>query len=144
MSRQAYTLFCDDIRQEVGNKLSFIGTYFSVMLVSNFPVALPKLCLALFATTPADRPFRQLTARVWKDDEMLVEIQVPEESVTAALEPRPDDSEDLVMAFRANLAFSPFQVDGPCRLRVRLLTEDGELKAGALRIELMATAGDGN
>ncbi len=39
-----YTIICDDIREEVNNKLSFIGVYGSNILVSKIPFVFPKLC----------------------------------------------------------------------------------------------------
>ncbi len=38
----AYTLFCDDVRLEVGNKLSYMGVFQNIV-VPQLPVWLPKL-----------------------------------------------------------------------------------------------------
>lgn len=40
----AYTLFCDDVRLEVGNKLSYMGVFQNIM-VPQLPVWLPKLAV---------------------------------------------------------------------------------------------------
>ena len=40
----AYTLFCDDVRLEVGNKLSYMGV-FQTIIVPQVPVWLPKLAV---------------------------------------------------------------------------------------------------
>jgi hypothetical protein len=40
----AYTIFCDDVRLEVGNKLSLIGV-FQNMLVQQLPIALIKFAV---------------------------------------------------------------------------------------------------
>ena len=39
-----YTLFCDDVRLEVGNKLSYMGVFQNIM-VPQLPVWLPKLAV---------------------------------------------------------------------------------------------------
>jgi hypothetical protein len=39
-----YTLFCDDVRLEVGNKLSFMGVFQNIV-VPQLPVWLPKLAV---------------------------------------------------------------------------------------------------
>lgn len=39
-----YTLLCDDVRLEVGNKLSYMGVFQNIM-VPQFPVWLPKLAV---------------------------------------------------------------------------------------------------
>ena len=40
----AYTLFCDDVRLEVGNKLSLMGVFHQIM-VQHFPVTLLKFAV---------------------------------------------------------------------------------------------------
>jgi len=39
-----YSIICDDIRQEIGNKLTFVGTYQDVIFVPKLPFTFPKLC----------------------------------------------------------------------------------------------------
>src|SRR5437899_13026347 len=40
----AYTLFCDDVRLELGNKLSYMGVFQNIV-VPQLPVWLPKLAV---------------------------------------------------------------------------------------------------
>ena len=43
-----YTIFCDDIRAEVGGKLTYVGSYSGTMLVhGSFPTIVPKLALGI-------------------------------------------------------------------------------------------------
>jgi hypothetical protein len=42
--RLAYTIFCDDVRLEVGNKLSLMGVFHQI-LVQQFPVTLMKFAV---------------------------------------------------------------------------------------------------
>ena len=42
--RLAYTIFCDDVRLEVGNKLSLMGVFHQI-LVQHFPVTLLKFAV---------------------------------------------------------------------------------------------------
>jgi len=42
-----YAIICDDIRQEISNKLSFIGIYGPHILVTKTPYVFPKLCFAI-------------------------------------------------------------------------------------------------
>lgn len=39
-----YAIICDDIRQEIGNKLTFVGVYQDQIIVSRLPFTFPKLC----------------------------------------------------------------------------------------------------
>lgn len=140
MSRHILTVFCDDIRQEIGGKLSYIGVYSGNMLVSEFPAVLPKLCLALSVVAPTLNPFRKLTLRILKDKEILAEGSLGEAElknfVEATNDVAEDDHKDRVQIFRSNFVFSPFKLDGPCILRVRVETEDGELRGVGLQIGL--------
>ena len=38
-------LFCEDIRQEVGGRVSLMGILGSKLMVQDFPLVFPKLCL---------------------------------------------------------------------------------------------------
>lgn len=42
-----YAIICDDIREEIGHKLSFIGIYGPHILVTKIPYVFPKLCFAI-------------------------------------------------------------------------------------------------
>ena len=74
--------FCDDIRHEVGNKMSLIGCYQGELMVETAPTALPKLCALIAATTPTNKPFKTLTIRVMKDDAELARLEIPEAGLT--------------------------------------------------------------
>jgi hypothetical protein len=56
IARHLQTIFCDDIRHEVGGKLSYIGVYSGRLLVPGFPLSLPKLCVAVRAVAPRAQP----------------------------------------------------------------------------------------
>ena len=40
----SHYIICDDIRREIGNKISLIGLYQETILVSSLPYIFPKLC----------------------------------------------------------------------------------------------------
>jgi hypothetical protein len=43
-----HATFCDDIRMEVGNKLTFVGCYSGFMFLnSEFPATIPRFCVAV-------------------------------------------------------------------------------------------------
>jgi hypothetical protein len=138
ITRHVEILFCDDIRHEIGRKLSYIGVYSGGLFVPAFPVTLPKLCLSVRIVTPADEPLRSLTLRVLKDDAVLQEIEVDEQQLTDASNSAEDMTEEQrkerVQMAQFLLVFSPIQFDGPCTLRVRVQTEDGELRGMALKV----------
>ena len=125
--------FCDDIRNEIGGKTSYIGCYRGVMEVSAFPITLPKLCASVRASTPASQPFTSLKFVVLKDDEEIISGEMPPEAF-AAMEQTDEDGR-LQQVF-AEFVFSPLVLDGPCVLRVRAQSESGELRGLGLKVQL--------
>jgi len=137
MDRQIQTVFCDDIRHELGGKLSYIGVYSGMLFVPTFPATLSKLCLAMNVLTPADRPFAKLTVRLLKDEDVLVEGTLDDAQLSAAVDLPTEDAmaKDRILALQSIIVFSPFVLEGPCTLRVRAETEEGELRGLGLRVE---------
>ena len=138
MNRTVLTIFCDDIRHEIGGKFSYIGVYSGQMFVPSFPITLPKLCLAMSVITSADTPFRKLVMRLRKDDAVLAEAALDDTQLSNAVEAfadvPEDERRDRVQSLQSMFVFSPFQLEGPCTLRVRIETESGELRGVGLRI----------
>lgn len=58
-SKLAYHVICDDIRQEVGNKLSLMGIYPRDAIALPIPSVIPKLCFHfVFSYTKPGSTFR--------------------------------------------------------------------------------------
>jgi len=142
MDRQIQTVFCDDIRHELGGKLSYIGVYSGMLLVPTFPATLSKFCLAMNILTPADRSFAKLTVRLLKDKDVLFEGTLSNAQLSAAVVDLPADdtmAKDRILALQSIIVFSPFVLEGPCTLRVRADTEAGELRGLGLQVEQAPT-----
>src|SRR5690242_14693253 len=82
-------IFCDDVRREEGNKLSYMGVYGTDLLVPSFPIVLPKLCIALQMRTSPSPP-EEVVFKVLRDDEIIAERQID----VAALRNLPQTAED--------------------------------------------------
>ena len=125
MNRYMQSLFCDDIRYEIGNKVSYMGVYGEQLLVPVLPVVLPKLCVAVSVVTPIDRPFQQLTLRLFKNEEILNEMEVPGETLEVPLSSSVKDA-DLAssLSFRTTFVLSSLSIEEACTLKVYAETED--------------------
>jgi hypothetical protein len=131
-------IFCDDIRPEVGNKLSFMGCYQGELVVQVAPVALPKLCIFASISTPIKRPFKSLMLRVIQDDDVeLARIEIPEEGL-AGISPILDETSTRTIISPA-IVFSPFAIEKPTVLRLMATTEEGEITGPRLLIKVAAT-----
>lgn len=139
--RHIEIIYCDDIRHEVGGKVSLIGIYFNVLFVREFPVSLPKLCFFARLISPLDHPIRSLTLRIFKDDDLLKEFSIDDDllSIDApSLEESPDENlADHATVHQFNVVISPIVLEEPGKIRVHAQTEEGEMKALSLRIEQM-------
>lgn len=128
-------IFCDDIRHELGNKMSFMGCYQSELFVPSTPVALAKLCVYASVLTPIARPFKSLTLRVVLDDQTeLARLDLPPEGSPDSGQV-PDETATR-QSINAVMMFSPFFVERPTCLRVMADTEEGEIVGPRLLIKL--------
>lgn len=140
-SRGAYAIYCDDIRLEVSGKNTYVGVYSDLLLVKELPALIPQLCIAVHAWTTHDRPFKKLVFRVLQGDEVLNEDAFNTEAASekwAAQRAKLGDLEPIDPSARMKVSriirISPFLIENEGALRVRIETEDGELRAGGLSL----------
>ena len=140
--RFGYSLFCDDIRNEVGGKLSFVGCYNGAMFIrGGLPVSLPKFCIHLHIKSPADRPFSSIIARCYVPGlasplmEEMIEAPEPGEQVRLVSELEQESAPRLLVA-AASLIISPLQIQEAGLIRVRALLDGTpeEMNLGSLRV----------
>lgn len=135
-SRIVIAQFCDDVRQEVGNKFSLMGCYGTDLFVPAFPITLPKLCAFVHVRTDRGHPFERLTLRLVRGDDVLSELVANPEKLNAG--GTPDWARWISMT--GILAVTPFHASGPCRLRVLADTESGTIESGQFLVERMKGA----
>lgn len=150
--RHTHVTYCDDIRQEVGNKRSLIGVYTRDLFVQAIPVTLPKLGIVVSILTPIDRPFQKLSLRVQQGevvlistDDLVAGFQSLSEAPLDDLD-RESDGQPAPRSLICNIEIllAPFRIDAEHNIRVIATTEDGELRGRALRVRLVKNAGVGN
>ncbi|MBE9555018.1 MAG: hypothetical protein IMF05_16250, partial [Proteobacteria bacterium] len=138
MNRFAYSLFCDDIRNEVGNKLSFMGVYSHVLYVPRMPFVLPKFCVQVVAVTPENLPFKSIAVRLkygdFEEITALDEGRIKYSTIDTREDlkyPGAEESDsNRVVEYQNFYVFSPFEIKEAGRFSVRVETESGELRAG--------------
>lgn len=136
--RHVEVIYCDDVRQEAGNKLSLMGIYTGMMYVTKMPVTLPKLCVFVNVATPANLPFEQLRVYITRGDETIFDTgEIVSEGVINLQNGDPQDDEpDELRTLMANIIveLAPFQIDSDTVLRVFAQDENGEMRGRRLRI----------
>lgn len=135
-----YSVFCDDVRYEVGHKTSFIGVYNDSIYATYLPVTLPQLhvCVVLRDEAQSDR---SITLKVILEDlEDGTETILKED--TEEFDPLSDEdgfslaSSGRYQERRVYFEISPFFVPSPSLLKVRGYIGKDEYRLGA--IEIMA------
>jgi hypothetical protein len=137
--RYGYCIFCDDIRTEVGDKLSFIGVYNGVLLLPEFPFTLAKLCAHVNLVTPTSEPYRSiiLDCRAPGEDLPLLQQgldagQLEEQHDLAMREGLGPAQPDIVVG--ASLMFSPLRLRRPGLLTIRAVIDGEPVEISSLQI----------
>ena len=133
--RFVHAIFCDDMRQEMGNKVSFMGCYQGELFVPFAPVALPKLCVFVTVSTPIERPLKSLTIRVDQGGNTIANIATPDADWAQSIPPAPEDATRLLA--NVGVMLSPLAITEPGDIRVMVTTEEGEILGPRLRIKVM-------
>jgi len=140
-----YVIWCDDVRQELGNKPSFMGVYTGALVVPTLPAVLPRLTAWVVLSMPFGMPWTDVAVTVARDDgEELI-------SIPAFNPPMPEDSQlrNGVPATRAQLMFAltmaPLQLPESCKyLSVTAKISGLVLEAPKLHIQTAQPGAPGN
>src|SRR5690606_19978910 len=81
LGRSVSVIYADDLREEVGGKISIIGVYPAKMVFPSFPAVLPKLAIFLTATCSAEAPFKKLEVQVHKGEELIFQKSLTDEEL---------------------------------------------------------------
>lgn len=134
VDRRIDVTFCDDVRQEVGNKLTLVGCYNVDMILDRLPIVLPKFCAHIRIWTPIERPFGSLNLRLKQDEDVLAEHSVPLEHLVFQKPERLNDATHFTAA--AVLCVSPFAIESPCKLRIEAVADGESLVTLPFRLRL--------
>lgn len=128
-------IFCDDIRKEEGNKLSYMGVYTGFLGVTGFPAVLPRLCVALTLRLSPDMvPSNELRFRLCIDETVSAESVVPPEALADSRLTASKIGDDRFTQFATIFQMFPVQLSGPCSIRARAICDGQEVRGGSLTI----------
>lgn len=135
-----WATFCDDVRQEIGNKLSYLGIYGPNLIVPAFPTTLVKLCCVFSVRVPLGKLPNTVTFRLLRDEEVLFEADVaPTEVLGTANGGSAYGADTMALTISSIAQLIAFPVTQRCFLRARAMVDGEELRGGTL--ELLAGAG---
>jgi hypothetical protein len=129
------TIFCDDVRSEIGGKFTYVGVYSAnLQITGEAPATLPKLACVIQIVIPFGFSFEKFRLVVKMQAEgferLITEISSPP--------PPPVSEQDRVIKQVLNMIMAPFVVESDGRLMVRAYFDDLEVKLGALDIKIEA------
>jgi hypothetical protein len=129
MPRLISVTYCDDIRNEIEGKLSFIGVYGAVAHLSAYPALLPKFAINIAITVTVDEVPETTTSTVSIDDREIGKITLTRAEIeqNAANNPMipPPGVKSMPIVMNQNIIISPLQLEHSCKLSIHV-TIDGE------------------
>lgn len=137
MSTFVSTIFCDDVRHEVGGKMTYVGVYGTTMYVREFPLNLPQLFVVASVSVPITDSLRTAKLEIRQDNNLVAEVELP--ATPNAEDVKPSTPGEEVRGHTAGfiIAISPLVANAESRLTVTLTDEGREpIKAQGLVIKL--------
>lgn len=136
--RHVEVTYCDDMRQEVGNKTSLMGVYSADLVIKRFPSEIHKLCIAIHVRTSADHPFEMLEIAVQKNDKKEeIELISTGSLVKPSGESYVMGSTNIIIV-QVFMILPPFRVTENTLLTVMAKTEKEQLNGVGLRIKALS------
>jgi hypothetical protein len=114
IAKNYHVILCDDVRNEVGNKLSFMGVYGPELWVGKLPAMMPKLCFVVIFEH-IERSFVAAKARVIMPGYDPVELPIQ-----ALPGPQPGSNHTIIVAL------APAKIGQEGRARFEFFLSDEE------------------
>lgn len=139
-----FSIFGDDIRVEVGGKMSLMGLYQADMFFPDnlpFPISIPRMCILVMYYELKDSIEGDVLFKVSFGSEAneLLEFTLPRQDLAEASESIPTDTRsdgtERIAHSRIPIVLSPFVIPELGRLRVRAHFANGStLKMGSIAV----------
>lgn len=140
MKRTPYgtTVFCDDIRDETSGKKTLVGVYTGEMIIAgDLPSTVPQFSFLVTYFEPPEMEDSPVQIRIYlpgsKDDEPLLDVEVPVERAKQASRAAAEASKDFVgvgMFFKVH----PLLIENEGHLRVRAFRDGETYKIGSMAV----------
>jgi hypothetical protein len=148
-----YTIFCDDIRVEIGNKITYVGSYSGRMVVhGQFPVVIPKLCLAVIYFQRRSKVILPVRINILlpgdTEERPSIHAEMPEDASRQAIESARELAERMGTEASSSyttalmqFALSPLSLLQPGLMKVRAVRGEDLVRLGSMEIVSAALAG---
>ncbi|MFZ2726418.1 MAG: hypothetical protein WAX77_09225 [Methylococcaceae bacterium] len=135
-NRWVHALWCDDIRQELGNKPSLMGIYTNAITIPSLPIALHRIAVYTTIVTEVDNPIKKLAFKIVRDDGfVLANLQQDAVDYDSALDKTNGDATRLAITIAVTL--NNIEIPEGCKyLQVLVQTESESLDGSKLYINV--------
>jgi hypothetical protein len=133
---RGYTIFCDDIRREVGGKLTLVGIYRSEMVIpADLPIVLPKLGLAILVQALTKAPLNKFKLLIYlpgdtESPSLTAELVARQQSMRSF---ETTEDKDVAATF-TELLLSPVEIKQEGHISARIEIEGKIFPIGSLRV----------
>ena len=138
-SPHGHCIFCEDIRQEVSGKETYVGVFpgAEMFVFGELPSNIGKFTIKVFYFERPSDPKVPLTIEVTMpgDEEASAKIDIDLLKATEALPPPPPELEDAFMGLQFSFVFSPLEIKKEGPIRVRAVKEGKSFKLGSLSVK---------
>lgn len=133
------TVFCDDIRNELGGKHTCVGAYGSEMPLIEIPALLPKMGFAVQVVLGASVKLERVLAKVYFPGNSInnpeIELPIPIESVSVLRHGKTEDADIPPHSkFLMYIMLSPVEIRSEGNIKVRVDINESTVKCGVLRV----------
>lgn len=144
-------IYCDDIRNEAGGKHSLMGVYGNALFAREYPLTLPRFCVAVRLVMPIEESLEGVRLVVLLEDQELASVelgtadheearrQVEEQERTLGGAVLLGEDPERINLINMHFMFSPLQVAQPSILRIRLQGLEDPPRAPALAFAQRST-----
>jgi hypothetical protein len=134
-----YTVFCDDIRQEVGGKITFVGTYRQALIVhGTFPITLPKFAMAIHYLEKTSETPEKVDLKVFfpgdADDAPSISGELSLAEASKGVPDAEKNNPKRVSTFTTQIVIAPFELKASGSIKVRIKRGDQIIRVGRLRV----------
>ncbi len=135
-----WTIFCDDIREEVGGKSSFMGVYKGTMIINDvFPAIVPKFAMSInYRIFRGDTRLNDIDLKIFlpgdDDANPSVATVIPVSEIFAEID-TPTSAESSFAQISFSVILSPMILKEAGKIKVRGTGGAGLLKLGTLKVQ---------
>lgn len=139
-SPHGYCVFCEDIRQEVNGKFTYVGVFSGseMNVLGAMPTNIGKFSISLYFAQRA----REITGMVMlhvllpgdDDDKPSAQMEVNMPELLKSMPPPPESLDDPFVSFRTAFTFNPLFLNRDGHIKVRAVLADAYISLGAIKV----------